>query len=106
MCLGGLGIQAIVACYHVVERPVLIGGTGIVSDLHHTVEQLLRCRAELLLLILRRRFWPRDGPNELITWEGVDLVEGDNGHHQPVTQLGRRQWPTYPNDDVHIGPPR
>ena len=84
--LGRLGIDGRITHGQVVQGAVLVGRAGIVRQLHDPVEQFLGRRAELRGRGLLRL---RDGLDERVAIEGIDLVECDDGHHQSIAHLRR-----------------
>jgi hypothetical protein len=71
----------------------------VVSHLHNPVKQFLGGRCAVRSGGLFRL---GDGLDECVTVEGIDLVESDDRHHQPITHLRRRDRTAQTDDDIDV----
>jgi hypothetical protein len=79
---------------------VLVRGAGIVGHLHDRAEHLLGNGGELRL---RYQLGPRDRLHEVLDIKGIDLLEGEQRHHQAIAGLGRRQRAAHADHDIEVG---
>ena len=78
MLMGCRVVDGRVSNSEIIQRPMFVCGTCVISDLHNPIEQLSRCR----LKIRGRDFfglWNR--LNECGAVKGVHLIESNNRYH-------------------------